>query len=155
VREFAAVASDDPDLRPFRASGGKIIITHGSDDQVVSHMGTVDYYRRVIDMIGSEGDTREFARMFISEGDAHSMCRPDGPGPTISGAMAALMNWVEKEQAPDELLGQGLTRTGELKMTRPIYAYPMAPTYRGAGDPNDAASFRPVHFSKRAAGVRG
>src|SRR3974390_74588 len=95
VREMAMAASDDPDLSKFRAAGGKLILSHGSYDPVIPFMGSVDYYRRIIEAIGSEQATREFARLFICEGDGHGTSRPNGPGLTMASAMAALMNWVE------------------------------------------------------------
>lgn len=151
VQEMARAASDDPDLAGLRASGGKLMITHGSCDPVIPYMGSVDYYRRIVEVIGSEEATRSFARLFISEGDGHGACRDPGPGLTVADGMAALMRWVELGEAPDEITGRALdVMTGEVSATRPIYPYPYVPQYRGEGDADAATSFRPVHFSERA-----
>lgn len=151
VQQMAIAASDDSDLSGLRDSGGKVMITHGAWDFVIPHMGSVDYYRRVIEAIGSEEETRTFVRLFISEGDGHGVCRNPGPGVTIADAMATLMKWVEHGEAPDEVLGRTLDpATQETLATRPVYAYPYVPHYRGVGDAKEAESFRPVHFATRA-----
>src|SRR5262249_41064994 len=97
----------------------------------------------------SEDDTRSFARLFISEGDGHGISLDPGPGLTSADAMAALMNWVEKNKAPDEIIGRSVSITGTIGATHPVYAYPWVPRYLGHGDPSDAASFAPEHLSKR------
>lgn len=151
VQEMACAASDDSDLAGLRAAGGKLMITHGSCDPLIPYRGTVDYYRRVVEMIGSEEATRSFARLFISEGDGHGACRDPGPGVTLADGMAALMRWVELGEAPDAITGRALDlMTGKVSATRPVYAYPHVPQYRGEGNSDDAANFRPVHFSERA-----
>lgn len=150
VRELSDLATDDPDLAAFRSRGGKLIISHGANDEVIPASGSVDYYRRVIERMGSEEVTKSFARLFITEGDGHGTWRDPGPGLTIANAMAALMKWVEEGEAPDEIMAETIDLgTGSTVATRPVYAYPMVPSYRGAGDPNDASSFVPAHLSER------
>lgn len=155
VREFAEIATDDPYLFAFRARGGKLIISHGANDQVIPASGSVDYYRRVIEAIGSEEDTKTFARLFITEGDGHGTSLNPGPGVTLADAMTALMKWVEEDQVPDQIIAKEINHgTGAVLATRPVYAYPMVPQYRGQGNPQEASSFNPVHFSERAKLVR-
>lgn len=151
VRELSDIATDSPDLSAFRARGGKLIISHGANDQVIPAAGSVDYYRRVIETIGSEHETKTFARLFITEGDGHGTSLDPGPGVTLADAMTALMKWVEEEQAPDQIIAKSINYgTGAVLATRPVYSYPMVPQYRGQGNPNEASSFVPVHFSERA-----
>jgi hypothetical protein len=151
ITEMAWGESSNPDLSGLRASGGKLMISHGACDNVIPCMGSVDYYRRVIELTGSEEATRQFARLYISEGDGHGASRDPGPGLTVADGMSALMQWVEAGEAPDAVICRVVDiPTGKIKATRPTYAYPMVPQYRGEGDGNDAASFAPVQMADRA-----
>ena len=60
-----------------------------------------------------------------------------GPGPDRFDALTALENWVERGVAPTTMIA---TKQGS-PLSRPLCAYPQLPRYKGAGDPNDAASF--------------
>jgi feruloyl esterase len=64
-----------------------------------------------------------------------------GGGPSLDrfDAFGALVAWVEKGEAPSHLLATGATFPGR---SRPLCPYPQRPRYVGAGDTNDAASFR-------------
>jgi feruloyl esterase len=72
--KFAGIVnSDDPDLRPFRDRGGKLLMWHGWADQMVPSQATVDYYNAVIDVIAAEKParnplraTQSFARLFMN-----------------------------------------------------------------------------------------
>ncbi|WP_397386783.1 tannase/feruloyl esterase family alpha/beta hydrolase [Paenibacillus sp. MMS20-IR301] len=58
--------------------------------------GVLDYYNRVVQLIGSNEDTRKFFRLFFNPGDGHGNCYTHGPGLTKTTGMKALMDWVEK-----------------------------------------------------------
>jgi hypothetical protein len=151
VKDMAIAESDNPDLSQFGKKGGKLLITHGGCDQVIPVAGSIDYYRRVIARLGSEDSTRQFARLFVSEGDGHGANRDPGPGITVSEAMTALMKWVEMGEAPDVILARTLDIvSGKTSATRPVFAYPMVPQYRGDGDGCNAESFVGVHYETRA-----
>ena len=150
VQKLSALASDDPDLKAFAAHGGRIIISHGANDPLIPAAGSIDYYRRVIEAVGSEEKAKTFARLFITEGDGHCFPNDPGPGFYTADAMTALMKWVELGEAPDEIIAKTIDMsTGLTKAERPAYAYPYVPKYLGSGDPNRASSFAPVHFSQR------
>jgi hypothetical protein len=141
VDEFTEVATDDPDLSRFHHNGGKLIISHGGDDQLILPQGTIHYYQRVQETMGGEEETARFARLFVSAGDGHAFPTP-GPGLTLANGVIALMEWVENAKAPDLIIGEGHDlATGQITMTRPAYAYPAVPRYDGLGDPNNASSF--------------
>ena len=74
-------------------------------------------------------------------------------GPTTEqfDLLSATVNWVEKGQAPDQVIATARVginpdvpkdwiKDGKPR-TRPLCSYPEQPHYRGTGDLNDAASF--------------
>ncbi|WP_326731744.1 tannase/feruloyl esterase family alpha/beta hydrolase [Streptomyces phaeochromogenes] len=124
VREFSELDTDDPDLTGLRDNGGKLLITHGLDDEVIFPMGTVHYVQRVHgDMGGVEG-TAPFLRLFLSPGDGHSHAAAAGPGVTLAGGMAALMDWVENGHAPNTLAVERHNLSGgPITMTGSVDAY--------------------------------
>ncbi len=136
-----------PDLRSFRAEGGKLLQYHGWGDPAISAVGSVEYYDSVKTFLSRFPDARsasgrtvpDFYRLFMVPGMGHC---GGGAGPNSFDAFSALETWVEKGIAPTQLIGSG-TVAGDStrKMTRPICAYPDVAQYKGAGDPNDAANF--------------
>ena len=46
--------SADPDLRPLRDAGGKLIVYHGWSDPDISPLGSIDYYEEVADLLARE-----------------------------------------------------------------------------------------------------
>ena len=55
-----ALDSNDPDLRPLRDRGGKLIVYHGWSDPDISPLGAIDYYEKVVAVVG-ESKRREEA----------------------------------------------------------------------------------------------
>jgi hypothetical protein len=131
------IGTDDPDLSGFRASGGRLLIWHGWNDQLIFPQGSVDYYQRVVDRMGGVRRVGEFARLFMAPGVEHC---GGGVGPNTFDMFGALVNWVEHRAAPDRILASTLDN-GQVVRTRPLCAYPKAARYDGTGDPNSAASF--------------
>ena len=147
--------SSSPDLRSFRAHGGKLIQYHGWGDTAIPPQNSIDYYELVRSFMTKYLDARndrskpveDFYRLFMVPGMGH--CRGGGGpnvfgnGSTVAGAasdperdlVAALDRWVEKGIAPDHLIGTGKS------LTRPLCVYPKTAHYKGTGDTNDAASF--------------
>lgn len=123
------------DLSDFAANGGKILMAHGTSDQLVSTRATADYYRRVQQDMGM-GRTRHFMRYYEIPGYAHAAS-------TVFNAawdsLTALENWVELGVAPRR---QIVTDTVAVPgRTRPLCEYPAWPMYKGRGDLNDASRF--------------
>lgn len=131
------IATDDPDLAPFRDAGGKLLMWHGWYDEIIFPEGSIDYYERVVETLGDPGNVAEFARLFMVPGVYHC---GGGPGPAEFDAFGALVEWVETGRAPDAIPASGIGASGEA-FTRPLCAYPSVATYDGAGDPQQAASF--------------
>ena len=115
---------DNPDLRNARDLGDKIILCHGVDDEAIYVDGTIDYYEKVMRVIGDKERTKEFARLFIIPGDGHGFYNKFGCGPSSATGMAALMNWVEDGVAPDVIHGQHFdmaTQTVDRERDNPAY----------------------------------
>lgn len=146
----------DPDLKPFRDRGGKLILWHGWNDPAISALNTIDYYESVVRAMPP--DAGSFLRLYLAPGVQHC---GGGPGPGSFGQggalpgsdpghslQLALEEWVEKGAAPSAIVatryaGGPAARDGkaEIKMTRPLCPYPQVARYKGAGDTNDAANF--------------
>lgn len=133
----SVLGTDDPDLRRFRDSGGKIIIWHGEADELIFSQGSVNYYQRVVQEMGGLGRTKDFARLFLAPGVDHC---GGGSGAAPTDPLSAVVNWVEKGHAPRTLPAANTTAT----ITRPLCTWPEVARYKGHGHPNDASSFRCV-----------
>ena len=165
--------STDPDLRSFRASGGKLIQYHGWGDAAIAAGSSIDYYETVRSFLTRFPDGRsnasapieDFYRLFMVPGMGH--CR-GGAGPNRFGngepagpatasnperdVFAALERWVEKGVPPEQFVGSGTVLGDETKpMTHPLCLYPKVAKYKGTGDINDAASYACVAPAARSA----
>ncbi|MEO8096601.1 MAG: tannase/feruloyl esterase family alpha/beta hydrolase [Acidobacteriota bacterium] len=148
----------NPDLRSFRANGGKLIQYHGWGDAAISPLGSIDYYESVRAFLGRFPDARrastdpmDFYRLFLVAGMGHC---GGGIGPNDFGngrssatdpehnILSALDTWVESGVAPAKLIGSGKSVDDPTKtLTRPLCPYPQTAQYRGAGDVNVAENF--------------
>jgi feruloyl esterase len=134
----------DPDLRPFRANGGKLLQYHGFSDPDIPPENSINYYETVVRSIaGSRNDpralenTKNFYRLFMVPGMQHC---GGGPGPNSFDGLTALEQWVEQNKAPEEIVAGHYTN-GRLDRTRPLCAYPMEAKYKGSGSTDEAANF--------------
>jgi feruloyl esterase len=146
----AALDSASPDLGTFRDGGSKLIVYHGWSDPDISPLGSINYYENVLATAGGAdaadggardraiSETQAFFRLFLVPGMGHCS---GGPGYNRVDPLPALERWVEDGIAPDTILGTRV-EGGEVVRSRPVCAYPGASTWDGAGDPDDAASFR-------------
>jgi feruloyl esterase len=140
---FGTLNAVDPDLRDFKAQGGKLIVYHGWNDPGVMPQQTLDYYDSVVDYAGKShgGDgkayTDEYLRLFMLPGVGH--CR-GGVGPDQADWVAALAGWVEKGTAPTSITARREDQ-GKVVMTRTLCPHPQIARYKGRGDTNDARSF--------------
>jgi feruloyl esterase len=127
----------DPNLEPFKAHGGKMIMYHGWADQAIAPMNSVNYYASVTAALGGPQKTQDFLRLFMVPGMGH--CQ-GGPGPNTFDSLTALEQWRENGVAPVEMVASHSTK-GVMDATRPLCPVPQAAIYKGTGDPNDAANF--------------
>jgi feruloyl esterase len=152
MNEFLFDATN-PDLRSFKAAGGKLLGFQGWGDTSVVPMQYVDYYETVTRLMGGAKNTLDFYRFFTVPGMRH--CSSDGAGGDMIDYLAALEDWVERGSAPDVLIGSNFDWNGvplrspvfpidrkRVRFTRPAYLYPAFAVYKGKGDPHEAGSFR-------------
>jgi feruloyl esterase len=129
----------DPDLRAFKAHGGKLLIYHGWNDGgtggAISPVNSVNYYESVLAKMGPGQD--DWFRLFMVPGMAHC---GGGPGPNQFAALHALEAWREQGKPPDQITAYRVTNN-RVDMTRPLCHYPQVAVYKGSGSTNDAENF--------------
>jgi pimeloyl-ACP methyl ester carboxylesterase len=122
-------------LEPFRDRGGKLLLLHGTADMAVTPHNTIDYYERLVARFGAD-KLKDFVRFYVVPGFGHG----DGPFQASWDWLTALDTWVEKGQAPANLVTVD-TAMPTAGRSRPLCEYPAWPKYKGSGDVNAAASF--------------
>jgi feruloyl esterase len=147
----------DPDLKPFKARGGKLILWHGWNDPAISALNTIDYYESVVGAMRPD-DAGSFLRLYMAPGVQHCA---DGPGPNSFGQSGdtrssdprqslqfALEKWVEEGSAPGAIVATHYSAgsaagqaDGQAGATRPLCPYRQTAVYKGTGDTKDAANF--------------
>lgn len=128
------------DLRRFKARGGKVLMWHGWADSGIPAYSSIDYYLRVLKLVGSREGTESFFRLFFLPGVTHC---GGGDGADQLDALAILDAWVEQGKAPD-MITTTKTEKGSVTRTRPVYPYPKVAKYSGSGDVNDPANWKAV-----------
>ena len=138
-----AVDSNNPDLRPLRDNGSKLIVYHGWSDADISPVASINYFEIIGDDMRAPNydtalrSTQNFFRLFMVPGMGHCS---GGPGPDRFDALSALENWVENGIAPDSIQASKI-QGGEVTRTRPLCVYPEVATYSGVGNTDEAENF--------------
>jgi feruloyl esterase len=143
----------DPNLKAFKARGGKLILYQGWSDAALPPVNTINYFQSVVAKLGQR-DAGSFIRLFMAPGMQHC---GGGPGPNAFGASVtiaqsdprhdltlALERWVEDGLAPDQIIAakrQNFDPKSPVLRTRPLCAYPQVARYKGSGSTDDAANF--------------
>ena len=138
---------NNPDLSLARANGTKILMWHGTHDNLIRWRHNLDYYTRtaahfseVTDEAGRKvpdyGALQPWFRFFMATGVGHC---GGGVGTSPQNLFDTMVNWVENGVAPGEpaagFIGSGGGRT------RPMCSFPHTAIYDGTGDPNAASSY--------------
>ncbi len=129
--------STNPDLAPFQAHGGKLIVLENLADYAQSPYAGIQYYESVVAKMG-KGAVDSFMRLYTAPGVDHV-----GSGaPANADLFPALVDWVERGRAPSrlQLVEQPVQAPFTVTRSRPLCEWPLWPRYR-SGDPNDAGSF--------------
>jgi hypothetical protein len=80
---------------------------------------------------------QRFYRLFRAPAVVHC----GGVGPQPQKLFDALVNWVEKGDAPKNILATNSNAAGVVTRSRPLCAYPQTAIYNGTGSTDDANSF--------------
>jgi len=146
-------ASNNPDLRKFKAAGGKLLVYQGMNDVPIPPQNIIDYYETAEKTMGGRKETQDFFRLFLIPGMNHCS---GGDGAYAIDYLSHLEAWVEQNKAPNKMIAANLkdgpADTGDkfpldldsIKFTRPVFPYPVRAKYTGSGDANDASNFIPV-----------
>ena len=125
----------ETNLRDFRASGGKLLITYGWADAILQPLMGVHYYEQAAAANGR--NSTDFMRLFMIPGMAHCA---GGLGPDQYDAVTAVIDWVEHGAAPDSLVASKIVG-GAVTRSRPLCPYPQVARYKGQGSTDEAANF--------------
>ena len=135
----------DPDLDKFRDRGGKLIMYHGWNDQLIQPHNSIDYYTSVQKKLGTK-DTDDFLRLFMAPGMGHCM---GGAGPNVFDALTALDQWVEGAPPPDRIVATkfdddvagALGLPAKVLRSRPLCAWPKVARWHGNGSSDAEENF--------------
>lgn len=141
------VPPDITGMEKFVARGGKLIVAHGVADPVFSAMDTVNWYQGFKARHGAATD--HSTRLYLVPGMNHSR---NGPATDQFDLVEALVNWVEKGQAPQAIVASARGPGSNLpnpeipanwaaNRTRLLCPFPTVAQYRGSGSSEEAASF--------------
>ena len=155
---FSDLITDKADLAKLRELGRKVIVYTGLVDDAIPPAGNINYHERVVAAMGGHAEVQKFMRMYLLPGSAHSsqgraytvggkndtVPLPKLPGNTNQTPtreqdqfFTALVDWVEKDTAPGEIL---LT-SRDNSVSYPVCVYPLRTTWNGNGDAKQAASY--------------
>ena len=132
------IGATDPNLKEFFSHGGKLIIYHGWNDQLITAHNSIDYYNSVAAKMGGPNKIDASFRLFMAPGMNHCS---GGDGPSRIDPVSALEQWVEKGTAPDKIIASHATASNQVDRTRPLCPYPQVAQYTGTGNSDDAANF--------------
>ena len=148
--------STNPDLRQFKAHGGKLIQYHGWADTSIAPLNSINYYQSAVRKMGGLKRTQAFYRLYMVPGMSHCA---GGPGPNSFGGIIqdrlpqanpendvvdALTQWVEHGVAPGKIIATKFNDDNPSKgilMTRPLCPYPAKARWTGRGSTSDSANF--------------
>ncbi|WP_326915216.1 tannase/feruloyl esterase family alpha/beta hydrolase [Sphingopyxis chilensis] len=139
----ATYVPSTPDLRPFRAAGGKLMMVQGADDVGALTGQMIDYFEVARAVAGGKVDN--FLRFYLIPGANH--CGASGAGAHSIDSLPYLRTWVEKGVGPDFLVATKPNSKGGSstilppESTKPVFSFPGYYKYRGEGDVNNVDSY--------------
>ena len=132
------------DLSALRNRGGKVLLFHGTADPIWYFNDTINWYEALKAKMGSS--TESFSRVFPVPGMNHCS---GGPAADRFDMVTALVDWVEKGQAPDSVMASvrpvaknsGMDASWPTNRTRLLCPYPQVARYNGTGNTEDAINY--------------
>lgn len=145
---FARINTDNPDLSAFRDRGGKMMVYHGTSDNVIPLSGTLHYFDALVRHEGGLSQADQFYRLYTVPAMGH--CEGVGSADGIPGVSPAaapplpvkgqlyqqLVSWVEHQQPPGRIMLANTDKTVE----HPLCKFPSMLHYKG-GNVNAGASY--------------
>jgi hypothetical protein len=132
TRHTAAMTDADSTFLQTFADHGKMIVYNGLSDQGMASVVLSAWYDEILKVNSSA--IRDSIRLFFIPG----MCHCGGGKSTDQFNMFdAIIDWVEKGNAPDRIIATGKAYPG---VSRPLCPYPLVARYKGGGE-NNADSF--------------
>jgi feruloyl esterase len=127
----------DPNLKAFVGRGGKLLLYHGWNDNLIAPQGSINYYKKVLATTGGASKAGDSVRLFMVPGMGHCS---GGEGTSNIDPMKAIEQWVEEGKAPDQIPAAHMTK-GTVDRTRPLCPYPQVARYKGSGSTDEAQNF--------------
>jgi feruloyl esterase len=125
-----------PDIKPFLARGGKLLMYHGWADQNIPPRSTVNYFAALNETLGKAA-VEDGVALYMVPGMGHC---GGGEGPASFDMLTVLEAWRERGRAPSDVVAT--QNVGDrIGRTRPLCRYPMVAAYKGTGDLDRAESF--------------
>ncbi|PWT82866.1 MAG: hypothetical protein C5B57_07980 [Blastocatellia bacterium] len=134
-----AINATNPDIGPFAARGGKLLLVGGWNDDL-GPGNNVTYYESVKKTLG-EAKVRDSVRLFMVPGMHHCFGLKYPSTYTVDfDVVGALKQWKMSDHAPDQIIVT-TTREGQPARRRLVCAYPRISSYKGTGNTDDPANF--------------
>ncbi len=129
------INATDTNIDAFQKAGNKLLMYMGWQDMAFSPRATVEYYEAMKEEMGEKTD--DYARLFMAPGMYHCF---GGPGPNKFDYMTPLINWVEKDIAPEKIIAHQYSDDRQTR-THPLCPWPQLARYKGQGPLAEAESF--------------
>ena len=118
------ISALNPDLKPFAARGGKLLIVHGWSDQSVVPDSTLQYVDQLNKATVASKINRDFVKTFMVPGMNHC---GGGPGVNEIDWLSVLEHWDKTGVAPGKVSASRQATEDTPALQRMIFAYPSAP----------------------------
>jgi len=128
--------SDNPNVKAFFDSGGKLLMYQGFADPQVTSDNAIRYHQAVLDKVGKHVEGKSI-ELFMIPGMYH--CQ-GGPGTDTFDKAAMLDAWVTTGKAPDRIVASHRT-DGKVDRTRPLCVFPKVAKWNGSGSADEAQNF--------------
>jgi feruloyl esterase len=125
----------DPDLKAFKARGGKLLLYHGWEDWGIAPGNTISYYSSVLSKMGNKQE--DWMRLFMVPGMGHCS---GGSGLNQAEFMSSMERWREGNTPPSQVTAYRVVNN-KVDISRPTCPYPQVAKYKGIGSTLDAANF--------------